>query len=518
MSNGDKTSNENNVPVTNFEGLSNQIQDLKEFLTKKVNWLIHDNEEYPDDRIETGKIEDDSLKNKLSKLEQLEELKTLLDNIRKSTLKAVDVEYALDGRLGNEFKTKFSTLENNYVSKKDLQSMLDSKEEQFKKDLQQMFEENATETKTSFALFTSKKEAEKEIATLKENLSKAKASSDHYKKLYVDKDGLLTNEKEKTKNLEEDKTQIEKEKNQLESDKRLLESDKRLLESDKGQLESDKSRLTSDNKNLTSSASNYRMLLKEEERKTKKLETTISGLETDIDVLNQKVTDLTESKEKTEGKMERAMDALGKITTDGSYLGMKVDKVLEVYDGLTNKIKDLQGQLQTEKGKVTESRGELKATAQKFSGFDKLVVPYVALAQKVQAAASTKVLLSQCSPVDGAHPDNIVKFISFVGGERGFAVEVYNAMRKYQSEHKKGMEKADVEIVGALNQFYRDRDNIEFDVMVTPAEDERFNHKNVQDLEKPANTRFRQYTTVYVPAIMKDESTVSFQAVVKGKS
>lgn len=235
-------------------------------------------------------------------------------------------------------------------------------------------------------------------------------------------------------------------------------------------------------------------------------------------------------------KIDDALESLEPITAEGLTLGKRVNNVFDIHKSLKQEVADLkdllkekegeyqrkvsrlEDKLETEKGKVSESQGKLKETAQKFSGFDKLVIPFVELAEKVQAASSTCELLRDCSPVNGEHPDNILKFISYVGNERGFAVEIYNAMRKYQSDTKIGMEKSDRDVVRALNEFYKERDDIEFDVMVTPMEGERFNHKNVQDLEKPANTRFRDYSTVYVPAIMKDETTVSFQAVVKGKS
>lgn len=471
---------------------TDSTQVTNEALQKHLNWLTHDNENYPKIRTETDPIPDDSLTKRLDKLQDN------IEELPKTSLSKASIEESVTAVIGNDFQKCFLQIQENTAQetlKKIVAGQLATMETSLIDEITKVMEESAEKTKSLINVSFGNKNKHDDLTY---KLEKAKED--------------LADEKILTQSLNEKVVK-------LESDNKTLRMEKIALEEKKSEY-----------------------FTKYREKKAE-----LEQEQTEITKLQNNLKEETASRKDLQEKIAVALESLESITSDGLTLGKRVNNVFGIHQNLKQEVADLkeqlikkqgeyerkvselegehktavsrlEGKLETEKDKVSESQGRLKATAQKFSGFDNLVIPYVELAEKVQAAPSTRDLLRNCSPVNEGHPDNIVIFISYVANERGFAVEIYNAMRKYQSETKIGMEKADHDVVKALNEFYQKRDNIEFEVMKTPEEKQRFNHKNVQDLEKPANTRFRDYSTVYVPAIMKDETTVSFQAVVKGNT
>lgn len=169
-------------------------------------------------------------------------------------------------------------------------------------------------------------------------------------------------------------------------------------------------------------------------------------------------------------------------------------------------ISRLEKQIEALKSEVNQSSGALRPT----------VEPFLKLGSAVQACPSTKELIEPYLPLENTK--NVVLFVGLVGNERTFAQVIYNAMKKYKSTEKTAITPSEKALFVAVNDFYKKRDDIEFDVLVLPEESGKFNKLQLQDLEKPGNTAFRQYTEVYVPIVMKDEKSVGFRGVVKGKS
>lgn len=169
-------------------------------------------------------------------------------------------------------------------------------------------------------------------------------------------------------------------------------------------------------------------------------------------------------------------------------------------------IAHLEKQVASLKNEMKHSLGSLQPT----------IEPFLALGSAVDSCESTKELVKNYFPLEKT--ENAVLFVGLVGRDRGFANEIYNTMKKFKCTKKTPISPSEESLLATVNSFYRNRDNIDFDVLLVPEPLGRFNKQQVQDLEKPGNTSFRQYSEVYVPIVMKDGNSVGFRGIVKGKS
>lgn len=227
----------------------------------------------------------------------------------------------------------------------------------------------------------------------------------------------------------------------------------------------------------------------------------IQSLTSDVRQKDMQITEQNSQLQNLENQLTNKINEINNLSSD---LNDMTNQKENLASNLTKTTTQLQNQAQ-----------DLQATNAKFSGFDEVVEPYVKILSLVEKCPSTNSLVAEFLPVN---TKTIIKFIGFFGSDLSFANKIYNAMKSYKTTNKNPIENCEITLFDSLNEFYKDNNNVEFDVMSIPLENEKFNKLTLQDLEKPSNTSFRKYTEVYVPMIMKDEKNVTFRGVVKGSS
>ncbi|MFI3254184.1 MAG: hypothetical protein R3Y63_07565 [Eubacteriales bacterium] len=232
--------------------------------------------------------------------------------------------------------------------------------------------------------------------------------------------------------------------------------------------------------------------------------------------LQQKQEEIASLEKKNTEVQENLKNTERTLTLTESKLASAKDTI----DERETKITSLNSVLESKEAKLETVKKDSAAYASKmedtYGGVGGLVSPYLEVATRILACDSTKEILEKYLPIDKV--DNQILFIRHMGKGDVLAQEIYNTMRRHKGNSKEPMNKAEVEMIKTLNHFYQTNDHIEFDVLSIPESDQNFDKKLVQDLEKPSNSTFLKYSDVYVPAVMKDEKSVSFKAFVKGKS
>ena len=125
--------------------------------------------------------------------------------------------------------------------------------------------------------------------------------------------------------------------------------------------------------------------------------------------------------------------------------------------------------------------------------------------------------------MDGiTNPENtedMLKFLLIFGSEQSFALKVYTVMREYKKLHKEPLSDAERTLVSAINSFYRQNRQLEFDVFeIAESVDGliKFDKNKMQDMERPADTVMRGVEVIYVPTLRRDAAAIAFKAIVKG--
>lgn len=125
--------------------------------------------------------------------------------------------------------------------------------------------------------------------------------------------------------------------------------------------------------------------------------------------------------------------------------------------------------------------------------------------------------------LDGiTNPENtedMLKFLLIFGSEQSFALKVYTVMREYKKLHKEPLSDAERTLVSAINSFYRQNRQLEFDVFeIAESVDGviKFDKNKMQDMERPADTVMRGVEVIYVPTLRRDAAAIAFKAIVKG--
>lgn len=201
------------------------------------------------------------------------------------------------------------------------------------------------------------------------------------------------------------------------------------------------------------------------------------------------------------------------FTKSNQELKSSFEKTSEELQNLKRELKEKSDLLKKEKEESSAFKTEMHDT---YGGVDKLVKPYLDIGEKILACESTKDKMSKFLPLEKV--ENQMLFIRQVGRDKSFASEIYNAMRLVKSLTKEPLNDVERDLVVSINQFYRKNDHFDYDVMVIPDNGDKFNKAMHQDLEKASSYAFLSYSEVYVPALMNDEKSVAFKAIVKGKS
>lgn len=198
---------------------------------------------------------------------------------------------------------------------------------------------------------------------------------------------------------------------------------------------------------------------------------------------------------------------------------MELESVIETKEfkisDLSSTIAKKESIIESLESSVSETSGNLKSIQGKFAGFDDLAKPYVELGLAIKNCDSIKNLLSHVESL--SNTADIIKFISIVGNEFKFAIDIYTEMKKSKSISKMPIDDSEKNVIELINNFYKSSKNIEYDILVIPNfPDNKFNKVYLKDFDKPAATDFKFFECVYVPVVMKDEKNAAFHAVVKG--
>lgn len=242
----------------------------------------------------------------------------------------------------------------------------------------------------------------------------------------------------------------------------------------------------------------------------------------------QQKVDSQEKKLNSQAKqMEEYRIALVEETCKREFLQSKVDESANSSSQDSGQIAELLAEKKNLSMQLTEVKAELfdvqneslkfhQETEKNYGSVESFVKPYLALAEKVLACESTKDKVQKFLPLN--RMENQMRLIRQVGRDQAFATELYNGMRLYKSTTKEPLTQADRDLVQAVNVFYRLNDGFDYDVMVIPSVGDKFSKMTHQDLEKASSSAFLGFSEIYVPALMTDEKTVSFKAIVKGKT
>lgn len=273
--------------------------------------------------------------------------------------------------------------------------------------------------------------------------------------------------------------------NDLQGEKKVLQTDKENLQNDKIKLESQLSERNS--------------IVEELREKIRKLE--------------QEMASMSNQSQEWKARAEKWESTANTLEERNQVQANKIQGLETNISQLKEVVSDTENQLSHEKNALSTLKQETDA---EFGDVGDVVKPYMDIAEKVLACVSVKDIMGDYIPLDKT--GNKIKFIGFMGADKSFANEVYNAMKKYKASEKTVITPEERDLFAALNAFYQERDGIEFNVLVEPEPTGKYNKLELQDLEKPGNTSFRQYAEVYVPMIMKDEKLVGFRGIVKGRS
>ncbi len=472
--------------------LDQKLESVLHQLKQHMNWLVTFNVNFPNQENQTNESPPDGhlLKHLLDITQKLEQLSGV-----EGTVEAIPDRVAetlsLDGMLQEKFDSQKAEMDAYFIEQKEnFLSLLESHSayqnsktpEWYKNEVESRFKENISR------LTEENKNLNEEYLRLKEENSRNHTALTRNKEQLIEKDREILHLNGVIKSLNDT----------IENNERTNKNVIQELKSTESTLLSSLESCRDNNKELKEEISHLKEHCEKIEEAFAFFKQKANG---EIATLEAKVEDAQFTLKSTEEKLQKTESTLQATQNT-------LEKTEKSLDSTKLSLREAQGSLEE----------TVQATSKKFGGFDDLAKPYVDLGQAVLTSFAARELLHDYGDLNKNDAKNIIKFISFVGSERNFAIELYNCMRKYQAVQKEGLTRADKAMIQAVNLFYQVRDGIEFEVMVLPEENQKFNAGKVQDLEKPGNTRYREYTEVYVPAIMKDESTVAFQAVVKGKN
>jgi DNA repair exonuclease SbcCD ATPase subunit len=276
-----------------------------------------------------------------------------------------------------------------------------------------------------------------------------------------------------------------------------------------------------------------------------KLSHTENTLTTAQGKLNQTEGDLKTTQDKLSQTENTLTATLGKLNQTANDLGATRDKLSQTENTLTatlgklnqtandlratqEKLKDTETDLMATRDRLKQAEGDLAEKNSKiagfesrFGGFDSAVDSFVEIMEKTFSCESTKTILS----VIGVTRDNmrrtevILKFIRLFGPEFTYAAKIYNNMRDFKKANRTGVMDAEKQLISTLNQFHRDIDKVEFDILEltdVSKPETLFDKLAMQDFDKPADITFRYIDSIYVPALRKDAATIQFKAFIKG--
>ncbi|MFC1239046.1 hypothetical protein ACFGOO_06380 [Treponema vincentii] len=242
---------------------------------------------------------------------------------------------------------------------------------------------------------------------------------------------------------------------------------------------------------------------KSQAESNQKLDLSNQKLDTILTVLTQQLENFKAEVQRLEGEKSHLTQERDKAREQAMQLSSELGKKKE-------QIADLTLQYNTSEKECTEQKRITEPYASFTPDYKNL------LALTLQCDSLHELLDGITNP---ENTEDMLKFLLIFGSEQSFALKVYTVMREYKKLHKEPLSDAERTLVSAINSFYRQNRQLEFDVFeIAESVDGviKFDKNKMQDMERPADTVMRGVEVIYVPTLRRDAAAIAFKAIVKG--
>lgn len=241
-----------------------------------------------------------------------------------------------------------------------------------------------------------------------------------------------------------------------------------------------------------------------------------------------KIDDLTKAQQNTNSKVDETLNILQRELVQYKDALQKAKENIQGLNNALRKTQEANAQLeaslneekmknkQNEEEKISLER-EYAYLNNKYSIFDTFMSDYKKIFKLVQSCKSLQSLLGDANNPEST--EDLLKFLLIFGSDQSFASRVYSAMREYKKQSVCPVDAEEIKLIEFLNRFYRDRHQLNFDVFELPESIDgqiKFDKNKMQDMDRPSDNLMRSVAAVYVPALRRDASVISFKAIIKG--
>ncbi len=297
------------------------------------------------------------------------------------------------------------------------------------------------------------------------------------------------------------------------------------------------------------SRENYRKSQQELEKKEKKiadlidenekLKKNIRIMESDRIQVNDKVIELEKDKQMFWDKFNRKKAEIDKLRIMVQKKEEETDRLIRENDIAQEEISKLKEDLDHDKTKIEELKKrsqdleeerdrvhqlfmEQKSLAEhyseKFGCWEADTSEYKNLLKAVWKCGSLVKMLEDYG-IDkekgGENITNLLHFVGLLGNGTSFLPILYDYLEEFKTEYRQVLDSSERELISQLNSYYKREFSLSYDVILFPQTDDQFDKTTMKDID--ARTKvFRKVESVYVPAIMRDETNFLLLALVKG--
>ncbi|MGP1428515.1 MAG: hypothetical protein ACTTI0_08725 [Treponema sp.] len=242
---------------------------------------------------------------------------------------------------------------------------------------------------------------------------------------------------------------------------------------------------------------------KSQAESNQKLDLSNQKLDTILTVLTQQLENFKAEVQRLEGEKSHLTQERDEAREQGMQLSSVLGKKKEQIAALTQQYNTSEKEC-TEQKRITEPYASFTPDYKNLLGLT------------LQCESLHELLAGITNP---ENTEDMLKFLLIFGSEQSFALKVYTVMREYKKLHKEPLSDAERTLVSAINSFYRQNRQLEFDVFeIAESVDGviKFDKNKMQDMERPADTVMRGVEVIYVPTLRRDAAAIAFKAIVKG--
>ena len=242
---------------------------------------------------------------------------------------------------------------------------------------------------------------------------------------------------------------------------------------------------------------------KSQAESNQKLDLSNQKLDTILTVLTQQLENFKAEVQRLEGEKSHLTQERDEAREQGMQLSSELGKKKEQIAALTQQYNTSEKEC-TEQKRITEPYASFTPDYKNLLGLT------------LQCESLHELLAGITNP---ENTEDVLKFLLIFGSEQSFALKVYTVMREYKKLHKEPLSDAERTLVSAINSFYRQNRQLEFDVFeIAESVDGiiKFDKNKMQDMERPADTVMRGVEVIYVPTLRRDAAAIAFKAIVKG--